>query len=138
MVPALRINKCFVVKNEMHTFNYGVSFISGENITDIFKQGALVSLALTAPPFLLGTIINIFVGVIIAYYRGSAVDKFSTITFVVSMSISYLVYIIIFQYFFAFYLDIFPIQGFESGIESIKYLALPWIIIVIVWVFFFY
>ena len=77
-------------------FDYGVSFISGESIIEIFKQGALVSLALTAPPFFFGTIINIFLAVIIAYYRGSIMDKLSTMTFVVSMSISYLVYIIIF------------------------------------------
>ena len=81
------------------TFDYGVSFISGESITEIFKQGALVSLALTAPPFFMGTVINVIIAVVIAYFRGSMLDKFSTFIFVVSMSVSYLVYIIVFQYF---------------------------------------
>ena len=36
------------------------------------------------------------------------------------------------QYLFAFKLDLFPIQGYEPGLESIEYLALPWIIILIV------
>jgi peptide/nickel transport system permease protein len=114
------------------TFDYGVSFISGESITEIFKQGALVSLALTAPPFFLGTIINVIIAVVIAYFRGSRLDRISTFIFVVSMSVSYLVYIIVFQYFFSYYLDLFPIQGFETGFAAIKYLMLPWLIIIIV------
>jgi peptide/nickel transport system permease protein len=114
------------------TFDYGRSFSSGENLTEIFAKGALVSLALTAPPFFVGTIINVALALIIAYYRGSWVDRFSTAILIVSLSISYLVYIIAFQYFFAFKMGWFPIQGFSWGIEAFSYLALPWIIMIIV------
>jgi peptide/nickel transport system permease protein len=42
------------------------------------------------------------------------------------------VYIIAFQYVFAFQLDWFPISGYERGAASLPYLLLPWIIIVVV------
>jgi peptide/nickel transport system permease protein len=114
------------------TFEYGKSYSSGENLTQIFGKGALVSLTLTAPPFVMGTFFNVSIGLLIAYYRGSWFDKFSTVIFIVSMSVSYLVYIIAFQYFLAFKFGWFPIQGFNWGLESISFLALPWIIMMIV------
>src|SRR5688572_12634120 len=33
------------------TFDYGVSFNTGERLSDMFLQGVLVSLSLTAPPY---------------------------------------------------------------------------------------
>lgn len=113
------------------TFDYGVSYSSGENLTGLFKEGALVSFSLMAPPFFVGTIINLAISALIAHYRGSLFDRQSRVIVIVSMSISYLVYIIAFQYFFAFKLDLFPIQGFEWE-SAVSYLALPWIIIMIV------
>lgn len=114
------------------TFNYGESFSTGESLSYIFKEGALVSLSLTAPPFVIGTIINLIIALIISYYRGSWLDKWSRVLFVISMSVSYLVYIIVFQYVLAYKFEWFPIQGFESGLASMKYLALPWIIMTVV------
>ena len=113
-------------------FDYGESFTSGDPLSEIFSHGALISLSLTAPPFIVGTFINLIIAMIIAYLRGKWIDKFSTLFFVVSMSISYLVYIIVFQYALAYQLELFPIQGFESGFNSIYYLALPWLIMIIV------
>lgn len=114
------------------TFEYGESFSTGENLTEMFAKGALVSLLLTAPPFIIGTIINVSIALIIAYFRGGWFDRFSTVMFIVSMSISYLVYIIAFQYILAFQFGWFPIQGFSWGVEAISYLALPWLIMIIV------
>ncbi|MEZ4741834.1 MAG: ABC transporter permease [Bdellovibrionota bacterium] len=114
------------------TFDYGESYSTGESITEIFKQGALVSLSLTAPPFFVGTLINLAIAMIIAYRRGSFLDRFSTTIFIVLMSFSYLVYIIAFQYFLAFKADWFPVQGYEPGLKAISYLSLPWIIMIIV------
>ncbi len=114
------------------TFDYGYSFSSGESLTDIFSEGALVSLSLTAPPFMIGLVLNLIIAMIIAHYRGSLLDKYSRVLFIVAMSISYLVYIIVCQYFFAYKYELFPIQGYEEGLESINYLVLPWIIIMLV------
>ena len=117
---------------QIMTFDYGYSFSTGEKISEIFTQGAFISLSLTAPAFIFGTIINIIVSLLISYFRGKVIDRFSTVFFVMSMSVSYLVYIIVLQYVLAYQLDLFPIQGYEYGLNSIKYLMLPWLIIILV------
>jgi len=114
------------------TLDFGKSYNTGEDLSSIFRRGAAVSLSLTLPPFLAGMVINVIVAMLIAYFRGSWLDRASTVLFVGSMSISYLVYIIAFQYVFAFRLDWFPISGYEEGLASIPYLLLPWLIIIIV------
>lgn len=113
-------------------FDYGRSFNTGENLMDMFERGALVSLSLTVFPFLLGTLTNVAIGLLVAYFRGSWLDRVSTVLFVGSMSISYLVYIIAFQYLLAYQAGLFPIQGYESGFAGLQYLLLPWIIILVV------
>lgn len=114
------------------TFNYGESYSTGEKLSDAFARGALVSLSLTLPPFLLGLVLNIALAMTIAYYRETWLDRFATAAAVLSMSFSYLVYIIAMQYFLAYKLEWFPINGYAQGWDSIPYLALPWIIILLI------
>jgi peptide/nickel transport system permease protein len=114
------------------TFDYGRSFNTGEKLRDMFAAGAPVSLLLTIPPFIFGFIVNVSLGLLIAYYRGSWLDRISTALFIMAMSISYLVYIIGLQYFLAYKLGWFPISGYAEGFESLKYVALPWLIILLV------
>lgn len=114
------------------SFDFGESFTSGEKLNELFKNGAIVSLSLTVPPFFVGLVLNLSLAVMIAFYRGSWIDRYSTMIFVAGMSISYMVYIMFFQYFFAYTLDWFPINGFEPGWNSVVYLALPWIITLVV------
>ncbi len=97
------------------------------------------SLALTLPALLLTTIIATCVGIISAYFRGRAVDQSLVIAAVIGMSISFLVYIILGQYFGAFMLnkavggDLFAIDGYEPGIGNwAHYCLLPVLISVIV------
>ena len=114
------------------TFNYGESYSTGEKLSEAFARGALVSLSLTLPPFLLGLVLNIALAMTIAYYRETWLDRFATAAAVLSMSFSYLVYIIAMQYFLAYKLEWFPINGYAQGWDSIPYLALPWIIILLI------
>ncbi len=114
------------------TFDYGRSYNSGERLSDMFAAGAPVSLLLTVPPFVFGFILNVSLGLLIAYYRGSWLDRISTAVFIMAMSISYLVYIIAMQYFLGFKLGWFPISGYAPGIEGLQYLVLPWLIILVV------
>jgi peptide/nickel transport system permease protein len=114
------------------TFDFGISFNTGEPLSELFWQGAMVSLALTAPPYFLAVIMFVSVSLVIAYYRNSWFDRFSRMLFVGMMSITYLVYIIFFQYVLAFQLDLFPIRGYQSGAGAIEYLLLPWIIFLVI------
>jgi peptide/nickel transport system permease protein len=114
------------------TFDYGISYNNGERLSDLFSKGAVVSLSLTLPPFLIGLCLNTSLAMLIAYYRGSWLDRWATAVAVMAMSVSYLVYIIALQYLVAFKLDLFPINGYEDGFRSIYYLALPGLIILLV------
>jgi peptide/nickel transport system permease protein len=114
------------------TFDYGRSFDSGEELGDLLRHGAPVSLWLTVPPFLMGLVIAVALGLLIAYYRGSWIDRYSTALFIGAMSISYLVYIIAFQYFLAYRLDWFPISGYAPGAAGLRFFVLPWMIIIVV------
>lgn len=117
---------------QIATFDYGRSFNTNERLSEIFRAGAVVSLSLTVLPYFFGALTNIAIAMLIAFYRGSLFDRVSTIVFVAGMSISYLVYIIAFQYLLAFQFDWFPINGYATGIDSVQYLLLPWIIILVV------
>lgn len=114
------------------TFDYGVSYTNGERLSDLFAKGAVVSLTLTAPPFLFAVLFNVTLAMLIAYRRGEWLDRYATAGAVMAMSISYLVYIISLQYLLAFQLDLFPINGYEPGAAAIPYLVLPWIIMITV------
>ena len=114
------------------TFDYGESYNTGEKLSTLFAAGAPVSLTLTVPPFFFGLVLDVALGLLVAYYRGSWFDRFSTALFIMAMSISYLVYIIALQYLLAFRLDLFPISGYEPGPAGLVYFILPWIIIMLV------
>jgi peptide/nickel transport system permease protein len=113
-------------------FDYGESYSTGEKISKIFWDGALISFSLTAPPFFLSLIFNVAFALLISRYRDGFFDHISRFFFMATMSVSYLVYIIGFQYLLAYKLDLFPIQGYAPGFESIPYLLLPWIILFVV------
>ncbi len=114
------------------SFDYGRSFNTNEKLSDIFGAGALISLSLTVLPYFFGALTNIAIAMLIAFYRGSLLDRVSTALFVAGMSISYLVYIIAFQYVLAFEFGWFPINGYATGWDGVPYLLLPWVIILVV------
>lgn len=114
------------------TFDYGRSFVTGDELSTMFANGAKVSLSLTVFPYFFGLFIALGIGMLVAYFRGSWIDKFATVLFVASMSISYMVYIIAFQYFFAYQKGWFPINGYAEGLDGLQYLILPWIIMIVV------
>jgi peptide/nickel transport system permease protein len=113
-------------------FDYGYSFNTNEKLSDMFAAGASVSLWLTVPPFVIGLVVNVSLGMLVAYFRGSLLDRGATTLCVMAMSISYLVYIIALQYFAGYKLGWFPVSGYAPGIDGIRYLILPWSIIVLV------
>ena len=118
--------------NNLVHLDFGRSYRTKESITDIFFRGAGVSLALTAPPFLLSLIISVIVGMFVAIRRGTWVDRSAVAIAVGMQSISVLVYILACQYFLAYKMKLFPIAGFETSIfMSIPYLVLPWVILLL-------
>ncbi|MBT4791193.1 MAG: ABC transporter permease [Halobacteriovoraceae bacterium] len=119
-----------VVKSAF-TFDFGRSWSTKQEISSMMMQGAIPSLTLSIPAFFLSTIIGILFAVIVAFYRGKGIDLFIRITCIAMMSISSLVYILVFQYLLAYKWGLFEISGYEFGFPNfIYYILLP----IIIWV----
>ena len=73
------------------------------------------SLTVLVPLLILGTLISIGLALAVAYVRGSLTDRLVMIVCTVGLSISILVYIIVFQYVFAYKLGWFPVQGWGDS-----------------------
>jgi peptide/nickel transport system permease protein len=116
----------------LFTFDFGVSDDEERTrIGDEIRRRIPYSLYVTVPVFLMGLVLNIFLAMIVAFYRGTYLDLWALVLCVVMMSISQLFYIIGGQYVVATRLRLAPISGFDPAFfHSIKFLVLPWIVAV--------
>lgn len=112
-------------------FDFGRSDRNNIDIGNEIKTRMWASLAISVPMFILGIYINLFIAMMLAYYRGTYLDLWGLILGVVMMSVSTLFYIIGGQFIFGKVLKLFPISGYDTGLHSIKFLILPVIIGVI-------
>ncbi len=111
------------------TFDFGYSWATKQEISQMIWQGAYPSLCLSIPAFVISTVVSLLISVFVAYYRGKGIDLFVRVCCIAGMSISALAYILFFQWFFAYKLGWFEISGFEEGFPNfISYIALPAII----------
>jgi peptide/nickel transport system permease protein len=97
------------------------------------------TLSLTVPALIVTSLISISIGLVSAFFRGRPLDRILVIGAVLGMCISFLVYIILGQYFGAFWvsrewgIQSFAIDGYEGGITNWPYYCLlPVMISVIV------
>ncbi|MFP5385062.1 MAG: ABC transporter permease [Bacteriovoracia bacterium] len=114
------------------TFDFGRSWATKQEISEMIMQGAYPSLALTVPAFTIATILSLVISLVVAFYRGKGIDVFIRVLCIAGQSISALAYILFFQYFFAYKMGWFEISGFEYGFpDFVPYIALPAIIFVL-------
>ena len=119
----------FDVVKSAFTFDFGRSWSTKQQISSMMVQGAIPSLTLALPAFVLSTVISILFAILVAFYRGKGVDLFIRVTCICMMSVSSLVYILVFQKFLAFELGLFEISGYEYGFPNfVPYILLPAII----------
>ena len=116
------------------TFDYGVSWSTGESVSAIILTRLGPSFTIMIPLVILQTVISIILALAVASVRGTLTDRMLMMLCTIGMSISILVYIIVFQYFFAYKLGWFPVQGWgESFSENLlKYSLLPILIMLVV------
>lgn len=113
------------------TFDFGRSWSTKQQISSMLANGAIPSLTLTLPAFFFSTLISILFATLVAYYRGKGIDLVVRISCIAMMSISSLVYILVFQNVLAYQLGLFEISGYEYGFPNfIPYVALP----ILIWV----
>jgi len=109
-------------------FDLGRSDATDRDVAGEIRRRMGPSLAITVPTFLLGLSVNITISLIIAFCRGTYLDRGGTVLCVLMMSISSLFYIIGGQFFFAKWLKLFPISGFDWGTNMTKFVFLPVVI----------
>eukprot|EP01032_Pedospumella_encystans_P023722 gene23722-26844_t len=109
------------------TFDFGQSWATGEAVSSIITSRLGPSLTVLVPLTILETLIGIALALVVAFVRGSLLDRAVMIACTVGMSISILVYIIVFQYGFAYQLGLFPVQGWGDSFweNLLRYATLP-------------
>jgi len=116
------------------TFDWGASWATKEPIANIFATRLPATLTIMIPILVLETVLAIAAGMAVAYVRGSLTDRAVMIISTVALSISFLVYIIVGQYLFAFQLGWFPVQGWSNSTLTnlLVYAPLPVMLAVLV------
>lgn len=101
-----------------------------QSVGEILSSSVGPTLSITAPAFVITTIVSIGVGLISAYNRGRLIDRTLMVLIVLGMSVSVLVFIVFGQYFGAnwlkekYGLDWFATGGYEPGLSNWAYYCL--------------
>src|ERR1700675_1938492 len=106
----------WIFVKQVLTGDFGASWSTNERVSNILATRLGPSLTVLVPLLILDTMFSLALALAVAYVRGSLTDRLVMITCTVGLSISILVYIIVFQYFFAYKLGWFPVQGWGNNI----------------------
>ena len=92
------------------------------------------TLTVMVPILVLDTLLALPIAMWVAYRRGTLTDRTIMVITTVALSISFLVYIIVGQYVFAFQLGWFPVQGWSDSVwkNLVTYVPLPVLLAVMV------
>lgn len=101
--------------------DFGYSPKMNEPVKDILKRGVGPSLSLTVPILVFGSVFALFFAMLSAAYRGRAPDRIILFVSAALMSVNYVVWVLLGQFFLAFKAEWFPIWGYGST----EYLILP-------------
>jgi peptide/nickel transport system permease protein len=112
---------------DIFTFDFGRSWMTREQVSDIFLTRLPATLTITIPILLLEVSLAIPIAMLVAYHRGTLLDRLVMTICVAAMSISFLVYIIVGQYLLGFELGWFPVQGWSDSFwrNLLTYAPLP-------------
>ena len=116
------------------TFDWGRSWATNESVANLFATRLPATLTVMIPILILDALLAIPFGLGVAYVRGSLTDRAIMILTTVALSISFLVYVIVGQYVFAFQLGLFPVQGWSDSVATNlrTYAPLPVLLAVLV------
>jgi peptide/nickel transport system permease protein len=117
----------WVFVQQVFTFDFGRSWSTNEEVSRILLTRVGPTLTIMIPVVILETTLAVIFAIMVAYVRGTLTDRAIMIVCTVAMSVSFLVYIIVFQWLFGFILGWFPVQGWsESFWKNIStYAPLP-------------
>ena len=116
------------------TFDWGKSWATNELISNLFATRLPATLTIMVPILVLEVGLAIVCALGVAYVRGTLTDRAVMVITTVALSVSFLVYVIVGQYIFAFRLGWFPVQGWGSNLATnlLVYAPLPVFLAVLV------
>jgi peptide/nickel transport system permease protein len=105
----------WVFIKQVFTFDFGRSWSTNEEVSRILLTRVGPTLTIMLPVVFIETTLAVLFAIMVAYVRGTLTDRTIMIVCTVAMSISFLVYIIFFQWLFGFILGWFPVQGWSES-----------------------
>lgn len=109
------LEQLWIFVKQIVTFDWGKSWATNESVANLFATRLPATLTVMLPILVLEVLLAIPFALAVAYVRGSLTDRAVMVVTTVAVSISLLVYVIVFQYFFAFRLGWFPVQGWTDS-----------------------
>jgi peptide/nickel transport system permease protein len=114
----------WIFVKQVFTFDFGRSWSTNEEVSRILITRVGPTLTVMIPVLIITTSLAVVFSIMVAYVRGTFKDRTIMIVCTVAMSVSFLVYIIVFQWLFGFILGWFPVQGWsESFWKNLTYYA---------------
>ena len=105
----------WVFVRQVFTFDFGRSWSTNEEVSHILLTRVGPTLTIMVPVLIIETVLAVLLAIGVAYVRGTTTDRTIMIVCTVAMSVSFLVYIIVFQWLFGFILGWFPVQGWSES-----------------------
>jgi peptide/nickel transport system permease protein len=120
-------DQLWVFVQQVFTFDFGRSWSTNEEVSRILLTRVGPTLTIMIPVLVIETVLAVLFAIMVAYVRGTLTDRSIMIVCTVAMSISFLVYIIVFQWLFGFILGWFPVQGWSESFwkNLLTYAPLP-------------
>ncbi|MEG2156035.1 MAG: ABC transporter permease [Burkholderiaceae bacterium] len=124
----------WIFVKDIFTFDFGKSWMTKEEVSHIFMTRLPATLTISLPILILEVALAIPIALTVAYFRGRLLDRTVMVICVLAMSVSFLVYIIVGQYFLAFEWGLFPVQGWSDSWwkNLVTYAPLPVLLAVMV------
>jgi peptide/nickel transport system permease protein len=128
------LEQLWIFVKHIATFDWGRSWATSEAVSAIFTTRLPATLTVMVPILTLEVLLAIPLALGVAYMRGTLTDRSIMVMTTVALSISFLVYVIVGQWLFGFYLGWFPVQGWTDSFATnlTKYAVLPIILAVMV------
>ncbi|MGZ5079007.1 MAG: ABC transporter permease [Usitatibacter sp.] len=117
----------WVFVQQVFTFDFGRSWSTNEEVSRILLTRVGPTLTIMIPVVIIETSLAVTFAIMVAYVRGTVTDRLIMMVCTTAMSISFLVYIIVFQWLFGFILGWFPVQGWSESFwkNLVTYAPLP-------------
>jgi peptide/nickel transport system permease protein len=117
----------WIFVQQVFTFDFGRSWSTNQLVSEVLLTRVGPTLTIMVPMLLLETLLAVTLALLVAYVRGSLTDRYVMFLTTAAMSISFLVYIIVFQWLLGFKLAWFPVQGWSDDFWTnlTRYAPLP-------------